>query len=72
MNNPTAKTPDGATVHLCGCCSEAPAHFFDDNLDTLVCHDCQTQLRYAQAHLKVAGIKGCAPDKEAQYREGAA
>lgn len=60
----------GAVLHLCSCCSADAGVATDQDLRGFVCQDCQTKLRYAQAHLKTQGIRGCAPDKEVQFREG--
>lgn len=51
------------TIVICQCCEyqlmEGVEQFRQDIDIGYVCMDCYTQLKWAQAHLKVSGIKTC-------------
>jgi hypothetical protein len=56
-----------ATLQKCSCCQAVDLDplkaFFDVDLEALVCPDCRTQLRWAQARLKAAGLRTCTKAK---------
>lgn len=62
--NSTAPTANGGIVALCACCEEATAWLYDEDLDALVCDNCQTDLRWAKAWLiRAARARGCVRSK---------